>query len=174
MPMPDRMMDRMRELYAEGMFASAIGRELAGAFPHYQGSLNRNAVIGMITRARVKNADDFKARQVHKTGAARVRKRKPRAVASTVGTVPDADTDPEFEPIPQDISAFMPAPGRVVKRFLSLRSGECRWPYDHRGGLVFCAAPTERAPYCTEHAAVAYRGAPAPKLVGPEWAPRSR
>ena len=135
----DDRIARLKTLWHEGRTAEQIAAEL-------QNGISRSAVLG----------------KVHRLGLSVGRPERPSVRKPPVERAPKAAIRP---PGPPEIGADAPsAPRPSVDlpsggfSLLSLRSGQCRWPYGDPGrNLSFCGRPVTRGAFCAGHAAVGYR-----------------
>ena len=139
----DNRLDRLKTLWREGVSASAIARDLGPG-------VSRNAVLG----------------KVHRMGLSASRASPPAPISRTAP--PRVDTGPRRpRPAPSkgrrspenDLSQTPDVGGRTI---LSVRRGECRWPFGdpEKRGFSLCGEPVGRGAFCAAHAAIAYRAAP--------------
>jgi hypothetical protein len=135
-----KLLDEIAERWTEGLTLEQIGKTLA---------VTREAIAGLITRARQHGDDRFHPRLP-----------KPRAKPRVLKPVGEAVGNSRASPPP-------PEPPRPVA-FLRLRPGACRFPLNspERGrlaaDLVCCGEPIVRwgAAYCSRHEALTRSHAP--------------
>mgnify|MGYP002848236674 CR=1 FL=1 len=128
---------RLRSLWCEGRTAESISRDLGAG-------ISRSAVLG----------------KVHRLGLSALRpestagENRPRP-AATERTRPPAGARSEV----RHGSAVSPSVGR--RTVLTIRRRECRWPLGDplQPGFSLCGCPVSRGAFCSDHAAIAYRGA---------------
>jgi hypothetical protein len=147
--MTDR--ERLLDLWASGATASEIAGELG---------VTRNAVIGVVTRARAKG--DVRAVSRAPSGP-----RKPKAATVAVMPKPKAKSFDRvlITPKPLVINVTAPPPVELPPApepvpLVDCRPGCCRWPVsrDERGHL-FCDQPVElgqRPQWCAAHRAIGF------------------
>ncbi|WP_321503667.1 GcrA family cell cycle regulator [Breoghania sp.] len=155
--------DRLKNLWAEGLSASRIAAELGG--------VSRNAVIGKVHRLglsgrktpvkkaaipkrQIRKRNDVE--DVTKTVAVRPAKNNRNAVPAVA-----ADIEPDLEPEAENLSVTAEViPMARYLTLLELGPNTCRWPIgDPRlPGFRFCGAPTVAGEvYCRTCAAKAYQ-----------------
>jgi GcrA cell cycle regulator len=146
----DRIL-RLTALWLEGRTAAVIARELGRG-------VSRCAVLGKVYRLGLARGPEVRrARTVTPPGTKPPREavaasppavRSPTAVGgrSTVGTS----------------AALRAAPPEPTATILSVRAGQCRWPYGSSGeaGFGLCGRPVTRGAFCAAHAAVGYQKQP--------------
>lgn len=154
----DERVERLKQLWAEGLSASRIAAEIGG--------VSRNAVIGKVHRLGLAG----RAKAGEADGAARPRKAGADGAAAPVSEetimVPDRA---ESKAAPDGgISAVPPALAReeVVVPFservtiMELRESMCRWPLGDPTSpeFRFCGGRAITGlPYCPHHAQIAYQ-----------------
>jgi GcrA cell cycle regulator len=146
----DERVELLKKLWAEGLSASQIARELGG--------VTRNAVIGKVHRLQLSGRA--------KPASSAPRVRRPRAARpARPAAAPAVHGNLALKTAP------LPAPRRLVSMdvvvpiplkasILNLTDKTCRWPIGDPGEEDFCFcghAPREGAPYCEYHANVAYQ-----------------
>lgn len=149
----DARVDRLKELWADGLSSSQIAHELAPL-----GGISRNAVIGKVHRLGLLPREERKAHFVP-------RPRKSKAPTRRYFQLSRRD-------VLSDILQNKPAvetntmtgadiPHAQRKSLLQLTEHSCRWPIGEVGtpGFFFCGAVAiEGWPYCASHCARAYAG----------------
>lgn len=170
----------LTKLWAEGLSASQIAKQLGG--------VTRNAVIGKVHRlglsgrAKPSRPKPAKTKTAPRTTAKRKTSRSaPRTTASTASA---AATKPAPEQLP--VSVEPPLEAKPLKdgsyaTILTLTDHMCKWPIGDPGAdeFRFCGRKTDPdEPYCTPHSMVAYqpsrRRNSAGKMISVGPAPTSR
>ena len=155
--------ERLKELWGEGLSASQIAAELGG-------DVSRNAVISKAHRLGIDHGAP--------KGTSTPRPRRPRPPDPAPLVEPTSHDDPPPTSVPTNPvaahgpDAAPPAPlplreGAVVPQsdgvtIMELREGVCRWPLGDPTTPEFryCGArAVEGLPYCAHHAQVAYQPA---------------
>lgn len=166
----DEAIAQLKALWADGMTASKIAATLRG--------VTRNAVLGKLHRLGLAR-QSFRPRPQRKVSAppraavrvetARAKARKPAALMAKMeyrppqfarGTMATIEAEASARPLPQA--------NPLMRTFMQLQDGECRYPYGEDAPFLFCAQPVEEGkPYCAAHCAVCFTpvGAP-PQPVG--------
>ncbi len=148
---------RLRELWAEGLSASEIARELGG--------VTRNAVIGKVHRLRLeRRAPSRRGTAAKNARPAPPSRRRPPAVSGTAALKPEPEAAQKAMPAPKPRRARLvfpppPAEGRI-KDIMKLTRHTCRWPIGDPGeeGFAYCGAQVSAGhPYCEHHARMAYQ-----------------
>jgi GcrA cell cycle regulator len=180
----DERVEKLKELWGDGMSASQIAKIL--------GAVTRNAVIGKVHRLGLSNrgaapggqstTDEQKAveKQAHKPP---VRVTKPEAGPAAAGPateapMPAAAMPPRAAPVVRDPTLprapGLPTPEEAAARatlaeiekmarrldLLSLTERTCKWPIGDPAeeGFHFCGLPSVTGkPYCEHHVAVAFQ-----------------
>lgn len=177
----DERVEKLKELWAEGISASQIAKVLGG--------VTRNAVIGKVHRLGLSNrttgGDDSKATEAPKAKAAPAPKaepkEKPKAEEPVVAAhQPPAPVTPQRRVAPVIRDATQPrAPGaptpeeeaaratlveieKIAKKvsLLELTERTCKWPIGdpNDDDFAFCGLPAVPGkPYCELHVAVAFQ-----------------
>jgi len=167
-PWTDERVAALKRLWADGLTASQIAREIGG-LSHY-GDGGRSAVCGKLSRLGLGRSDrdpsKFRPGPRKMSSAAsrpaphhnkrngdafkvlhRIRRNAAEARAGAVAEAVD-----DVAPVVRRLSV------------LDLRAGECRWPHGDPGtpGFGFCGAPVafEESSYCGHHRGIAYQKAP--------------
>lgn len=139
--------ERLKTLWLEGRTAEQIATEL-------QNGISRSAVLGKVHRMRLSEGRPKRPR-TSKAGSG-------PSSGSTGISLTDAGLErPPDTPATQDLGA--PAPARPLRGpdIVSVRRGQCRWPYDDPGEtFILCGRPVVRGSYCARHAAIGYRTPP--------------
>ncbi|MGF1464004.1 MAG: GcrA family cell cycle regulator [Maricaulaceae bacterium] len=145
----DDRVETLKRLWAEGLSASQIAKQLGG--------VTRNAVIGKVHRLGL-SGRATPSRPVRRTAAARVKPSAPRAPAppTAVKPVPAPVTPPPppLEPAPLENGNFATV--------LTLSERICKWPIGDPTdpNFRFCGRPSKPgSPYCEAHARMAYQPA---------------
>ena len=150
----EERVERLKQLWAEGLSASRIAAELGG--------ITRNAVIGKVHRlglsGRAKTSTGGQPRQ------RRTRSEKPRRSATTATAGNTAlKLDPREEPRP--VREKAPVQELVIPiseraSILTLSETTCKWPIGDPGDpdFHFCGRRADVGiPYCAHHARIAYQ-----------------
>ncbi|MEL6978426.1 MAG: GcrA family cell cycle regulator [Pseudomonadota bacterium] len=164
----DERVERLKELWNEGLTASQIATALGG--------VSRNAVIGKVHRLGLSNrSGPAKGPESEPEEPAPLKKKE--AAAPEPATTPEPTTaaapEPVAAPAPAEIEAPAPeAPNPVaalaaeVERsarklsLLELNERTCKWPIGDpsTNDFYFCGLPCAvDKPYCAAHVAVAYQ-----------------
>jgi GcrA cell cycle regulator len=143
----DERVELLKKLWADGLSASQIAKQLGG--------VTRNAVIGKVHRLGLSGraAPSQPARPAFKA---------PRAPRAAVAA-PAAPRRIEA-PAPVPVAA-MPTPPVVYKEepgsatVLTLGAHMCKWPIGDPASdsFSFCGRRSSDGPYCSDHARVAYQ-----------------
>ena len=143
----DERVELLKKLWADGLSASQIAKQLGG--------VTRNAVIGKVHRLGLSGraAPSQPARPVFKA---------PRAPRAT-GAAPAAPR--RIEPAAPAPVAAMPTPPAIYKEepgsatVLTLGAHMCKWPIGDPStdSFSFCGRRSSDGPYCNDHARVAYQ-----------------
>jgi GcrA cell cycle regulator len=143
----DERVELLKKLWADGLSASQIAKQLGG--------VTRNAVIGKVHRLGLSGraAPSQPARPAFKA---------PRAPRAAVAA-PAAPRRIEA-PAPAPVAA-MPTPPVVYKEepgsatVLTLGAHMCKWPIGDPASdsFSFCGRRSSDGPYCSDHARVAYQ-----------------
>ncbi len=139
--------ERLKTLWRDGRTAEQIAAEL-------QNGISRSAVLGKVHRMGLSKGRPKRPR-TRKAGACR------SSGSTEVSLTYTGQERPPDTPATQDPGA--PAPARPLRGpdILSVRRGQCRWPYGDPGDtFVLCGRPVVRGAYCAGHAAVGYRTPP--------------
>lgn len=133
--------ERLRALWAEGRTAEQIAREL-------DHGISRSAVLGKVYRLGLSEG---------RPGRSVARKRPPRRPRRSPGTAdPSLAAPPPGGPAVD--AGWIPGPPADGPDILSVRRGQCRWPYgEPEAGLVFCGQAVARGVFCAAHARLGYR-----------------
>ncbi len=140
----------LTKLWAEGLSASQIAKELGG--------VTRNAVIGKVHRLGLSGrAKPSRPKKVASARSATPRKRaaaKPRPI-KTVAKAPA----PAAPPPPPPVEA-KPLPNGEYATILTIRDHMCKWPIGDpmADDFRFCGRKNKQGePYCEAHCNVAYQ-----------------
>ena len=156
----DERVDVLKKLWLDGLSASQIAKQLGG--------VTRNAVIGKVHRLGLSGraAPSQPARPAFKA---------PRPARPVTTATPSAPRR-VAEPVAQTPAAAAPLPTPVMRieepgsaTVLTLGAHMCKWPIGDPSseGFTFCGRrSSEGAPYCVEHARVAYQPQQAKKKGG--------
>lgn len=152
----DERVERLKEMWAEGLSCSQIAAELGGG-------LTRNAVIGKVTRLGLPLRKKNRVPQRRPHSNFKFKTRKPKRIegknAARVRPVEDWKIEPE--PYVQDTLVDAEIPIAQRKTLMELTDQTCRWPVGDVGesNFFFCGAmPTRGKPYCAAHCARASGG----------------
>lgn len=163
----DERIASLRELWEQGLSASQIAAKL--------GNITRNAVIGKVHRLGLSGRPSpVRAERPAPAPRAERPAVQVAAVAAPAPAVPrqprilPADPVPAAKVVaPVRVAAAPPAPApepepMVRATLLSINDRMCKWPLGDPGdaGFHFCGRRAQSgAPYCQEHARVAYQAA---------------
>ncbi|MAM95028.1 MAG: GcrA cell cycle regulator [Parvibaculum sp.] len=152
----DERVELLKKLWAEGLSASQVAKQLGG--------VTRNAVIGKVHRLGLSG----------RAMPSRPARTRPQAPRTLVRGRPDPLTaEPREEEQAQNQSAKKAESSQTEERglepaqratVLTLTEHTCKWPIGDPGrpGFHFCGRGAEHgSPYCTEHARMAYQPAQA-------------
>ncbi|MEM9726726.1 MAG: GcrA family cell cycle regulator [Pseudomonadota bacterium] len=160
----DERVERLKELWAEGMTASQIATALGG--------VSRNAVIGKVHRLGLSNRNTpGKAGEAEPEEPVELKKKETAApVEATVAPTPKAMAEPTNEQIEQSeqaeainpVAALAAEVERSARKLslLELNERTCKWPMGDPStdDFYFCGLPCAvDKPYCAAHVAVAYQ-----------------
>src|SRR5512146_2129090 len=140
----DERVELLKKLWADGLSASQIAKQLGG--------VTRNAVIGKVHRLGLSGraTPSKPARSVFKAP------RPSRPVSVPSG--PRRMAEPVVRaPHPSPVRYVDEAPGTAT--VLTLGAHMCKWPIGDPAldNFTFCGRRTDEGPYCHEHAQVAYQ-----------------
>lgn len=137
--------DRLRELWAEGLSAAAIGREL---------KMSKNAIVGKAHRLGLPDRPSPIRRGVTPSA------KPPRVTGPTLPPLPSAVLKPARTPATRATPKPAPAPRPAFQTSVTYpREMTCQYPFGEPGheGFRFCGAPREdKRPYCAQHVAFCY------------------
>ncbi|HVY83712.1 MAG TPA: GcrA family cell cycle regulator [Caulobacterales bacterium] len=139
----DERVNTLKKLWAEGLSASQIAKQLGG--------VTRNAVIGKVHRL------GLAGRATPSRPAKRpVRAARPRVVGPTAPRIRPAATMPTVV-IPQ-LEPMKLEDGRTAT-VLSLNESMCKFPIGdpNDADFAFCGRSACGGPYCADHARLAYQ-----------------
>ena len=177
----DERVERLKELWAEGMSASQIAKTLGG--------VTRNAVIGKVHRLGLSNRGTGPGEATKPAEASKVKTDAPKAAeAETVSDpVPEPQAAEEQPPVPaqrrsppairdatQPRAPGLPTPEEEAARatlvkieklarkisLMELTERTCKWPIGDPTDedFAFCGLPcVPGKPYCQNHVAVAFQ-----------------
>ncbi len=148
--------ERLKQLWAEGLSASRIAAELGG--------ITRNAVIGKVHRlglsGRVKSSSGGQPRPRRPRAERPQRSSTPATAGNTALKIdPKERPRPVAEPVPLE-ELVIPISERAT--ILSLTETTCKWPIGDPGhpDFHFCGRKADTGiPYCAHHARIAYQPA---------------
>jgi GcrA cell cycle regulator len=143
----DERVSVLKNLWAEGLSASQIAKQLGGG-------VTRNAVIGKVHRlglAGRATPSRPPKRPVRMARPRNVASPTPRARTATTPSVPLVPAAPPLEPLRREDGS--------VTTVLNLNERTCKWPIGDPAeqGFAFCGRQSCAGPYCTEHARLAYQ-----------------
>lgn len=130
----DDRVGRLKTLWLEGRSAAQIARDL-------DHGLTRSAVLGKVYRL------GLSAARARPRASVLPRPSPPKRRRSQSTGALQAIAEP----------ALVPEQGEA--NLLSVRRGQCRWPYGDPNAqdFSFCGRPVARGAFCGPHAAIAYR-----------------
>ena len=143
----DRIL-RLTALWLEGRTAAAIACDLGRG-------VSRCAVLGKVYRLGLARGPE--ARHARPVTPPCVKQRREAVAASRpVAWSPGAVKGRSMIGPSAALLAAPPAPTATI---LSVRAGQCRWPYGCSGEATFglCGRPVARGAFCAAHAAVGYQ-----------------
>ena len=155
--------ETLKKLWADGLSASQIAKQLGG--------VTRNAVIGKVHRlglsGRATPSRPTRRAPTPRPAAARASKpaAAPSAAKPAIAKKPSAPSQPR---IVKEVAPELPAEPVEAKRLengeyatvLTLREGMCKWPIGDpaNGEFRFCGHPVKPgSTYCEAHSAQAYQ-----------------
>ncbi|MCW5697089.1 MAG: GcrA cell cycle regulator [Bauldia sp.] len=152
----DERVELLKRLWAEGLSASQIARELGG--------ITRNAVIGKVHRlslsGRAKPAGSSVARPRRQRVARPARTApRPMTIGNTALKIAAIPRPHRMPVIAEDV--VVPIPLRAT--ILTISDKTCKWPIGDPAAEDFCFCghpPRDSAPYCEYHARLAYQPQP--------------
>ena len=139
-PWTDERCDELRRLWAEGLTASAIAREL--------GDVTRSGVLGKVMRLRLaqRKSAEFKPGPAEDKPRAVVRARMLRRAV----LVAPMKKEPPMQS-PSVVGELVPPKPRKLT-LLQLADHHCRWPVEDHPEYRFCGAyRRDGEPYCRFH-----------------------
>jgi GcrA cell cycle regulator len=145
----DERVTLLRKLWAEGLSASQIAKQLGG--------VTRNAVIGKVHRL------GLAGRATPSRPAKRpVRTARPRVMGPTVPRLRPASTLPAV--IIPDLEPLKLEDGKAAS-VLTLNESMCKFPIGDPTdeNFAFCGRGASAGPYCNDHARLAYQPSQAKK-----------
>ena len=143
----DRIL-RLTALWLEGRTAAAIARDLGRG-------VSRSAVLGKVYRLGLARGPE--ARRVRPVTPPRVEQRREAVAAARPAARSSGAVNVRSTVGPS--AALLAAPPAPTATILSVRSGQCRWPYGCSGeaGFGLCGRPVARGAFCAAHAEVGYQ-----------------
>ncbi len=143
----DRIL-RLTALWLEGRTAAAIASDLG------QG-VSRCAVLGKVYRLGLARGPDVRRARP----AAPPRTRSPRETITAARPAVRSPGSLKGRSMIGPSAALLAAPPAPTATILSVRAGQCRWPYGCSGeaGFGLCGRPIARGAFCAAHAAVGYQ-----------------
>ncbi|MEL6277467.1 MAG: GcrA family cell cycle regulator [Pseudomonadota bacterium] len=163
----DERVEKLKELWAEGLTASQIAKALGG--------VSRNAVIGKVHRLGLSNRTQMgKTTTVEinepatppkpePTAPRAVEPETPAPAPSARATAAEAEIAPEVvEQAPNPLAVLAAEVERSARKLtlLELNERTCKWPIGDPStdDFYFCGLPcAPDKPYCEAHVAVAYQ-----------------
>ena len=138
---------RLIILWKEGRTAAWIARALGPG-------VSRCAVLGKVYRLGL--AREPEARRVRP--AAPPRAKQPREAIAASRPFARSSGPPLIRVAVTPSAAMIAVPPGPTATILSVRTGQCRWPYGCSGeaGFGLCGRPVARGAFCAAHAAVGY------------------
>lgn len=163
----------LTKLWADGLSASQIAKELGG--------VTRNAVIGKVHRLGLSGRAKPSNPKRKSVAAPRAAKPRPTKVTRTPAIPRALRTIPAVEqPTPPPMDAKPMANGEFAT-ILTITDHMCKWPIGDPGApdFRFCGRKTDPdEPYCVPHSQVAYqpsrRRGSNQKAIGPNPSSRKR
>ncbi len=146
----DRIL-RLTALWLEGRTAAAIAREFGPG-------VSRSAVLGKVHRLGLARGPEV--RRARTSAPPRAKPPRDAVDASPPGARSPAAV--QVRSAPRMAAALGVAPSAPTATILSVRFGQCRWPYGSSGeaGFGLCGRPVTRGAFCAAHAAVGYQKQP--------------
>ena len=143
----DRIL-RLTTLWLEGQTAAAIARDLGRG-------VSRCAVLGKVYRLGLARGPEA---QRARPSAPRRARQRPEAVAASRPAARSSGPLKAMSAVGPS-AVLLAAPPSPTATILSVRAGQCRWPYGCSGEAVFglCGRPVARGAFCAAHAAVGYQ-----------------
>jgi len=140
-PWTDDLIERLKELWAEGLSATQIAAELKDA------KFTRMSVLGKVHRLKLP-----KRRERQQPDNPYIRKRRANGVPKPPAPPP---RPPKPPPPPPPL-----APRMRELPLLKLKPHQCKWPLGDllEPARLFCAADTEGEVYCPHHQRIARPG----------------
>lgn len=150
----DDRVEKLKKLWAEGLSASQIAKELGG--------VTRNAVIGKVHRLGLSGraTPSRPPRRVVKTSRPRPAVRPARPATPAVAEGPNVTPMPRPQPLPAVDTT--PLPDGDFATVLTLSDRVCKWPVGDPNSkeFRFCGRKTKPGSvYCEAHAEMAYQPA---------------
>ena len=142
----DDRVDELKKLWAEGLSASQIAKQLGG--------VTRNAVIGKVHRLGL-SGRATPSRPARRPAAAPTRTRAPSQPAKPRVT---ARAEPTTSPV--KVLEAAPLPNGEFATVLTLKDSMCKWPLGDpaTGDFRFCGRRSSAGDaYCEAHAEMAYQ-----------------
>ena len=159
----DDRVETLKKLWADGLSASQIAKQLGG--------VTRNAVIGKVHRlglsGRATPSRPPQRRVASKPATPRAKPSTPAQVKAKAPAAPSTQSKPTTAPVPVQ-SAPKPAPVEAeplpngeYATVLTLKDSMCKWPIGDPADpkFAFCGRKSTSGPYCSEHAKVAFQPA---------------
>lgn len=149
----DDRVEILAKLWAEGLSASQIAKQLGG--------VTRNAVIGKVHRLGLSGRATPSRPRRKKVTAPRATAKSPatsRPSAPRTPKAPSAPT-PSVKPLPIPLEAKPLANGEFAT-ILTIDENTCKWPIGDPSSddFRFCGRPaSDNNPYCSSHCQVAYQ-----------------
>ncbi|WP_309630349.1 GcrA family cell cycle regulator [Brevundimonas sp.] len=140
----DARIGRLKTLWLEGRTAAQIAGEL-------QNGISRSAVLGKVHRL------GLSAGRPGRPAVSQAAAPRPRIGRAMAGPADRGAAGPAS--VPAEQAPDLPTGGLTI---LTVRRGQCRWPYGDpaQAGFSLCGRPVARGAFCIGHAAVGYRTPP--------------
>ncbi|WP_143276077.1 GcrA family cell cycle regulator [Brevundimonas diminuta] len=135
-------------LWKEGRTAAWIAHALGP-------DVSRCAVLGKVYRLGL--AREPEARRVRPAAPSRSKSRRTKETASRTASRPSGPPEPGTAAAPLAVAIALPS--RPTATLLSVKAGQCRWPYGCSGeaGFGLCGRTVARGAFCAAHAEVGYQ-----------------
>jgi GcrA cell cycle regulator len=177
----EERVELLRKLWAEGLSASEIARELGDG-------ISRNAVIGKVHRMGLPGRAPARSPNSRRAPAASSQPRRqntsaPRstggngtsaaargATGSAAATARKLETPPAPQPVSREAEDVVtPFERGRIRDIMELTRTSCRWPIGDPGDedFAYCGARAmEGLPYCEHHARIAYQNLDKKRAAG--------
>lgn len=148
----DGRIERLKQLWTDGLSASQIAAELGG--------VTRNAVIGKVHRLGLSGRAKSKPASVARPRVKTVVKQVRMPMATTRGNLAVIEmVDTEIEVVQQPAEVVMIPLSRRIS-IMELREGLCKWPIGDPmdGNFAYCGADSSSGKvYCEAHCRIAFQ-----------------